>query len=131
MRGLPPRNANPIEIAGFCKGLVWAFWAALEKTLVQRLPALESSLYRVPIVNLCFPQLPTKQNDLIPNLAGEIQQSLIKILNLDTNGVDFLDCILSLLDRGALGHALTRYRSDVNQHAPRKEDVLAEHLQLG
>ena len=112
-------------------GLVWAFGPTFEKTLIQRLPALESSLYRMPVVNLCFPELPTKENDLIPNLAGEIQQSLIKILNLNTNRVDFLDGILSLLNRGPLGHALTRHSSDINKHAPRKEDVLAEHLQLG
>jgi hypothetical protein len=100
------------------------------KTLIERLSALEASLYGMPVVDFCFAQLPAEQNDLVADLAGKIQQSLIEVLYLDANRIDFLDRILGLLDRGALGHALTRHRRDIHQHPSREEDILAEHLQL-
>jgi hypothetical protein len=112
-------------------GLVWPFRAALRmKTLIERLSALEASLDRMPVVDLCFAQLPAEQNDLVADLAGKIQQSLIEILYLDANRIDFLDRILGLLDRGPLGHALTRHGRDIHQHPSREEDILAEHLQF-
>ena len=101
------------------------------ETLIEWLSALEASFYGVPVVNFCFAQLPAEQNDLLPDLAGEIQQSFIEILYLDANRIDFLDRILGLLDRGALGHALTRNRRDIHQHPSGEEDILAEHLQFG
>jgi len=112
-------------------GLVRSFGAALRmETLIERLSALKPSLYRMPVVDFCFAQLPAEQNDLVADLAGKIQQSLIEILYLDANRIDFLDRILGLLDRGPLGHALTRNRRDIHQHPSREEDILAEHLQL-
>jgi hypothetical protein len=100
------------------------------KTLIERLSALEASLYGMPVVDFCFAQLPAEQNDLVADLAGKIQQSLIEVLYLDANRIDFLDRILGLLDRGPLRHALTRHRRDIHQHSSREEDILAEHLQF-
>jgi len=100
------------------------------KTLIERLSALEACFYGVPVVNSCFAQLPAEQNDLVADLAGKVQQSFIEILYLDANRINFLDRILGLLDGGALGHALTRHRRDIDQHPSRKEDVLAEHLKF-
>jgi hypothetical protein len=83
--------------------LVWSFRAALEKTFVERLPALEPSLQGVPKLDLRFAQLPTEQYSLFPKLAGEIQQTLVEIFYLNTDLVDFLDCVLSLLHGSPLG----------------------------
>jgi hypothetical protein len=58
-------------------GLVGPFRAALLETLVEGLSALESSLHGMPVINLCFTQLPTEQDDLLADLAWEIQQSFI------------------------------------------------------
>jgi len=65
--------------------LVRPLRAAFEKALIERLPALEAGLYRMPVIDFCFPELPAQQNNLVPQLAWEIQQSLIKIFYLDTN----------------------------------------------
>jgi hypothetical protein len=93
------------------------------KTLIEGLSALEACFYGVPVVNSCFAQLPAEQHDLVADLAGKVQQSFIKILYLDANRINFLDRILGLLDRGALGR-------DIDQHSSREEDILAEHLQF-
>jgi hypothetical protein len=104
--------------------------ALLMKALIEGLSALEACFYGVPVVNSCFAQLPAEQHDLVADLAGKVQQSFIKILYLDANRINFLDRILGLLDRGALGHALARHRRDIDQHSSREEDILAEHLQF-
>jgi hypothetical protein len=41
-------------VAGEEEALVGSFRAAFEETFVERLPALESSFYGVPVINLCF-----------------------------------------------------------------------------
>jgi len=87
--------------------LIGSFRPALLKALVETLSALESRFDGMPVINFCFPQLPTEQHDLLSDLAGEIQQAFVEILHLDANRVDFLDCILGLLDRGALGIVTT------------------------
>ena len=100
------------------------------KTLIERLSTLKAGFYSVPVVNFCFAQLPAEQNDLLADLAWEVEQTFIEIFYLDANRIDFLDRILGLLDRGTLGHALTRNRRDIHQHPSREEDILAEHLQF-
>jgi hypothetical protein len=100
------------------------------KTVIERLSALKAGFYGVPVVNSCFAQLPAEQNNLVADLAWKVEQTFIKVLYLDTNRINFLDRILGLLDRGALGHALTRNRGDIHQHPSREEDILTEHLQF-
>jgi hypothetical protein len=41
-------------VAGEEETLVGSFRAAFEETFVERLPALEPSLYGVPVINFCF-----------------------------------------------------------------------------
>jgi hypothetical protein len=100
------------------------------EAFIEWLSTLKSSLDGVPVVDSCFAQLPTEQNDLLPGLEWEIKQALVEILYLDANRIDFLDCILGLLDGGALGHAFVRYSTDIDQHASGEKDILAEHLQF-
>jgi TatA/E family protein of Tat protein translocase len=91
---------------------------------------LKTRFHGVPEIDFRFAQLPTKQNGLLPELAGKIEQSFIKVLYLDPDGVDFLNGILGLLHRGALGHAFAGHIGYVDQQATGKEDFLAEHLEV-
>jgi TatA/E family protein of Tat protein translocase len=91
---------------------------------------LKTSFHGVPEVDLRFAQLPTKKNRLLPELAGKIEQAFIKVFYLDTDGVDFLNGILGLLHRGALGHAFAGHIGYVDQQAAGKKDFLAEHLKV-
>jgi hypothetical protein len=110
--------------------LVWSFWPTLLKTFIERLSALKSSLYGMPVVNFGFPQLPAKQHDLLSGLKWEVQQPFVEILYLDTDRINFLDRILGQLHRRTLTHTFARHGSDINQHAPGEKDVLAEQLQF-
>ena len=93
--------------------LVRSFRPAFLKTFIQALPALESSLYGMPVVDFRFPQLPAEQHDLLSGLKWKIQQPLSEILDLDTDRINFLDRILGLLDRRALSHTFARHGSHV------------------
>jgi hypothetical protein len=111
--------------------LVRSFGAALlMKTIIEWLSALEASFHGVPIVNLCFAQLPAEENDLVADLAGKVQQSFVEILYLDANRINFLDSILGLLNRRPLSHPLARNRRYIDQHPSREEDILAKRLQF-
>jgi hypothetical protein len=114
-----------------CKArLVRSFRPALLKTFIQGLSALESSLYRMPVVNFRFPQLPAKQHDLLSGLKWEVQQAFVEILYLDTDRINFLDRVLGLLHSRTLPHPFARHGSNINQHAPGEKDILAEQLQF-
>ena len=101
------------------------------KAFVEGLATLESGFYSVPVVYFCFSQLPTEQDDLVSNLAWEIEEALVEVFYLDADGIDFLNRVLGLLDGGALRHALTSDSRYIHQHAAGKEDVLTEHLEFG
>jgi hypothetical protein len=112
------------------EGLVGLSGAAFLKALIERLPALESGVDRMPEIYFAFAELPAEQDHLLPDLAGKIKQSSIEIFYLNANGIDLLNRVLGLLNCGPLGYPLSCHRRDVDQHPSGEEDIFTEHLQF-
>src|SRR5215469_4128397 len=75
---------------------LFAFFAA-EDSLVNRLAAFEALFQAVPVLDLLFAVAPAKQDHLILESAGEIEQADLQIFYLHADGVDFGDGILGVL----------------------------------
>lgn len=73
---------------------------AAAEAVVDGLAAFEAGLEGMPVLDGRFAETPAKENNLVIDTAGKIEEAGFKILDLDTDGVDFRDGLADALEMG-------------------------------
>src|SRR5712692_2172089 len=102
----------------------------LMDSLVHRLTSGKTLTHSVPVSNRRFSQLPAQQDDLAVNLAGEIQQADVEVLDLDSDGINFGHRVFYALN-GLLPLRFPSSQMDnIQRHAPAKKHPVGDFLEL-
>src|SRR5512138_356426 len=110
--------------------LIALVFAGVDDALVDRFPSGEAFFETMPVGDALLAELPTEQDDVVTDLAREVEQADIEIFYLYADRVDLGYGILGALD----GFLALRLEAgvflDVEQQTAREQDALVDEVEL-
>jgi len=94
--------------------------------IVDRLAASEALFGSVPMGDGRLAQFPAEQDDLIVDLAGEIEEADVDVLDLNADGIDLVEGVADALDGFLALGATQSDLLDLDESAAGKKDALVK-----